>query len=258
MIDVIVGAGGVAKAEDPLLGLVTEGSLKVMLGIAGKPMVQWALDAIAATNRVRNVVIIGLGPEHGLNCGDKAVYYVPSTGTIFENILAGATKVIEVNPESQLTMWVSADVPLLTPEMLNWFVDRTEETNHELYYQIIERDVMESRFPGSMRTFTRLKGKAVCGGDVSAFSTTIASSVHPAWRKITTARKSVVRQAALVGLLPLIMLITGQMTEEGASRVVRKRLGVNGVLITCPYAEVGMDVDKLLQYRIVEQELERV
>ena len=258
MIDVIVGAGGVAKANDPLLGLVSEGSPKALLGLAGKPMVQWTLDAIATTSRVGNVVIIGLGPQHGLNCGDKSVHYTKSVGGILDNVTAGAKKVIEVNPESKLPLWVSADVPLITPEMLNWFIDRTDETDHDLYYQIIERGVMERRFPSSKRTFTKLKGKAVCGGDVGAFSTTTASSSHPAWRAITDARKSVTKQATLVGLWPLILLLTGQMTEESAATVVRKRLGVNGVLITCPYAEVGMDVDKPEQYRIAKRELESV
>ena len=258
MIDVIVGAGGVSKANDPLLGLVSEGSPKVLLRLAGKPMVQWTLDAIATTSRVGNVVIIGLGSQHGLSCGNKSVHYTKSVGGILDNVIAGAKKVIEVNPDSKLTMWVSADVPLITPEMLNWFIDRTDETEHDLYYQIIERRVMERRFPSSKRTFTKLKGKTVCGGDVGAFSTTIASSAHPAWRAITAARKSVARQAALVGLWPLILLLAGQMTEESAATVIRKRLGINGVLMTCPYAEIGMDVDKPEQYIIAKQELESV
>ena len=256
MIDVIVGAGGTVGASDSLLGLVTEGKPKALLEIAGKTMVQWVLDAIAATDRVDNVIIIGLDPQHSVSCGKKAIHYIPSSGGIFENVVAGATKIIKINPDSKLTMWVSADIPLLTAEMLNWFLDKIGETDHDFYYQVINKSVMEDRFHGSRRTYTRLKGKTVCGGDVSAFSTAIASDAHPVWGKIASARKSVARQAALVGLWPLILLLTGQLTDQQAASLVHKRLGVDAVLLDCPYAEVGMDVDKPAQYEVARRELE--
>ena len=256
MTDVIVGAGGAAKSDDGLIDLVTEGRPKVLAEMAGKPMVQWVLDAIAATDRVNNVVIIGLDTHHGLNCGDKTVHYIPSAGSIIDNVSSGITKLTTINPDSRIVLWASGDLPLITSAMLNWFLDRTEETGCEFYYQIIEQGVMEGRFPGSNRTFTRINGNNVCGGDVSAFSTSIASGANPAWRKISSARKSIIRQAAIVGLWPLVLLVAGQMTKERAAMIVRKRLGVDGLLIECPYAEMGMDVDKADQYEIVNRELE--
>ena len=256
-MDAIIGAGGIAKLDDPLLGLLAQGEPKALLPIAGKPMAQWVLDAVAATDRIENVVIIGLTPEHGLHCGTKPVYYMRSTGSIFDNARAGCARVLELNPESTRTLWVSADLPLLTPAMFNWFIDRTMESEHELYYQIIEQSVMESRFPACKRTYTRLKRKTVCGGDVSAINPNVASGTHPAFGKISAARKSVAKQAALVGLWPLLLLLTRQLTTDRAATIVRKRLGLHGVFIDTPHPEMGMDVDKPEQYEIARRELER-
>ncbi len=256
-MDAIIGAGGIAKPDDPLLSLLAQGDPKALLPIAGKPMVQWTLDAVAATERIENVVIVGLTPEHGLHCGAKPVHYVGSTGSVFDNARAGCARVLELNAGSTRTLWVSADLPLLTDAMLNWFIDRTMESEHELYYQIIRQSVMESRFPACKRTYTRLKGKTVCGGDVSAINPNVASSAHPAFGKISAARKSVAKQAALVGPWPFLLLLTRQLTTERAAAIVHKRLGLHGVFIDTPYPEMGMDVDKPEQHDIARRELER-
>ena len=240
-----------------MLGLLAHGEPKALLPIVGKPMVQWALDAVAAIERMENVVIIGLTPEHGLHCGTKPVHYIRSAGSIFDNARAGCARVLELNPGSRRTLWVSADLPLLTPAMLDWFIDRTMRSEHELYYQIIEQSVMESHFPTCKRTYTKLKGKTVCGGDVSAINPNVASSAHPAFRTISAARKSVAKQAALIGLWPLLLLLTQQLTTDRAAAIVRKRLGLHGIFIDTPYPEMGMDVDKPEQYDIARRELER-
>ena len=256
-MDAIIGAGGIAKPDDPLIELLTQDDHKALLPIAGKPMAQWVLDAVGATERIENVIIIGLMPEHGLYCSAKPVYYMNSAGSIFDNARAGCARVMELQPRSTRTLWVSADLPLLTPSMLDWFIDQTMKSVHELYYQIIEQSVMESRFPACKRTYTKLKGKTVCGGDVSAINPNVASGAHPAFSKISAARKSVAKQAALVGLWPLLLLLTRQMTTDHAATIVRKRLGLHGVFIDTPYPEMGMDVDKPEQYEIVQRELEQ-
>ncbi len=57
-MDAIVTAGGIPLPEDPLYPY-TEGHSKAMLEIAGKPMIQWVLDALSASSKVENVILIG-------------------------------------------------------------------------------------------------------------------------------------------------------------------------------------------------------
>ena len=66
-METIIGAGGIAKTGDPLLGKMRPGEPKALMPIAGKPMVQWVLDAVGATDSISNVVIIGLSPDQGLD-----------------------------------------------------------------------------------------------------------------------------------------------------------------------------------------------
>ena len=55
----IVTAGGESQPGEPLYDQ-THGGLKALLNIHGKPMVQWVLDALGQTDRIDQVIVVGL------------------------------------------------------------------------------------------------------------------------------------------------------------------------------------------------------
>lgn len=251
----MVAAGGEIEPDDPLYQL-TRGGPKAMLPIGGRPMVQWVLDALAESDRIGRVVVVGLTAEHGLTCGQKAVDFIPSAGSMVANARAGIGRILQLNPQAQYALWVSADIPALRAEHVNWLVDTCLQTDHDFYYAVIERSAMETRFPASRRSYTHLKGVTVCGGDVNMIATRLVSGENALWDKVTAARKNVLKQASLIGWRTLFLLLLRQLTPELAAQMVGKRLGLNGRVLFCPYAEVGMDVDKPFQYDILSRELQ--
>ena len=255
-MDAIIGAGGQIKQDDPLTELMDIGISKALLPIAGKPMIQWTLDAVSKTDQIDNVIIIGLNKSHNLSCENKTIYYLENQDSIFENARAGCKLALKLKPTADKVLWISADLPLIESKMLDWFITTVKDTNHELYYQIIDQSVMEQKFPQSKRTYTTLKNRTVCGGDVSAVNPNIASNIHPAFKRISEARKSVIKQASLIGLWPLILMLTKQMNTTRAEKLIQNRLGLDGIFVDTPYAEMGMDVDKPEQYQIAQELLQ--
>jgi hypothetical protein len=77
------------------------------------------------------------------------------------------------------------------------------------------------------------------------------------WQRIIAARKSALKQAALLGFDTLFLLLFRLITLEDAVEKVSKRLGVKGRAILCPYAEIGMDVDKPHQLELLRADLSR-
>jgi hypothetical protein len=75
------------------------------------------------------------------------------------------------------------------------------------------------------------------------------------WQRIVAARKSALKQAALLGYDTLLMLLLRIVSLQGAQNRVSKRLGLRGRAIVCPYAEIGMDVDKPHQLEIMRKDL---
>src|SRR5512144_3068558 len=101
-MDAIVIAGGIPEPGEPLYEY-TRGQAKALLDIAGKPMVQWVLDAITGSKDVENVVLIGLTAESGVSC-TKPTTFIPNQGQMLDNIRAGMQKILEINPSSSHTL----------------------------------------------------------------------------------------------------------------------------------------------------------
>ena len=253
-MDAIILAGGKADQDDPLYTM-TKGGYKSMLEIAGKPMVQWVLDALSGVDRIGHVVVIGLNSENTLRCTHPTIF-LPDHGGIIQNIKAGAEALLEINPDPDARMLaISADVPSITPEVIEWTMDAVAKSDHDLYYCVVERDVMDARFPDSKRSFVPIKHHLVCGGDLNAVRVGEAARDHELVDMITASRKNVFKQASLIGFDTLFLLLIRQLSIAAAEKRIGKRLKFRGKVIINPYAEVAMDVDKPFQFEIMEKEL---
>lgn len=253
-MDAVITAGGIPGPDDPLYEF-TQGKSKAMLNIAGKPMVQWVLDAVCGSENIDHIVIIGLESDSELDC-TKPITYIPNQGSMLNNVRGGVFKVAEINPKAEHVIMVSSDIPALTTEMVDWAVQTAQTTEADFYYNLISRKVMEARYPGSNRSFVKLKDVEVCGGDMNVVRVVAATGNDELWQRLISARKNPFKQAALFGYGTLILLLTRRLTLEDAVPRVEKQLGIKGLPVMCPYAELGMDVDKPYQLEILQKELE--
>jgi GTP:adenosylcobinamide-phosphate guanylyltransferase len=252
-MDVVIIAGGIPQPGEPLYEY-TQGMPKALLDIAGKPMVQWVLDALSGAERVGSIVAVGVPEDAALRYG-KPITFLPNQGGLLENIRSGIHKILETNPAGGRVLTASSDVPSITPAMVDWLISTAEETDHDIYYNVIKKEVMESRFPGSNRSYIHLKDMEVCGGDMNVVHSSLVTGNDELWQRIVAARKSALKQAALLGYDTLLMLLLRIVSLQGAQNRVSKRLGLRGRAIVCPYAEVGMDVDKPHQLEIMRKDL---
>jgi GTP:adenosylcobinamide-phosphate guanylyltransferase len=254
-MDAIVIAGGIPRPEDPLYSY-SHGDSKALIDVAGKPMIQWVLDALGGAKRVDNVILVGLSAKNELTC-KKPIYYVSNQGRMLANIVAGVNKALEINKKNQYVLVVSSDIPTIRPEMVDWLVDTCMETKDDLYYGVCPKDVMEARFPGSKRTYTHLKDMDVCGSDINITHVRMATEHLDMWESLIGTRKSPLKQASIIGLGTLLALFTRLLTLEDAVTRVCDRIGIKGRAIVWPYAEPCMDVDKPSQLELLRTDLEK-
>lgn len=253
-MDAIVMSGGTPKPGEYLYD-ETQGNPKAMLDIAGKPMLQWVLDAMSDAKQIEHVVVTGLTPENcDVHC-KKPITFIANQADMLENIRAGAVKVLELNPKAHHILVASSDIPAITGEMVDWEVTTTMETDHDAYYHVITRQVMEARYPGSRRSYVNLRGMEVCGGDMNVVRAQTVTGNDALWKKIMEARKSALKQASLLGYDTLFLLLFRLLNLEKAVQLASKRLKIKGRGIVCPYAEIGMDVDKPHQLAIMRADL---
>jgi len=252
-MDAIVTAGGIPQPQDPLY-TYSHGDSKALIDVAGKPMIQWVLDALGDSKSVDNVIVIGLSAKSGLTC-KKPMHFLSNQGRMLANIVAGINKALELNRKTQYVLVVSSDIPALKPEMVDWLVETCMQTKDDLYYGICPRDVMEARFPDSKRTYTKLKDIQLCGADINLTHVRMATEHLDLWESLIGNRKSPLKQAGLIGLDTFFQVITRSITLEDLVAKVCNRIGIKGRAISWPYAEPCMDIDKPHQLELLRTDL---
>jgi GTP:adenosylcobinamide-phosphate guanylyltransferase len=254
-MDAIVTAGGIPQPGDPLYEF-SNGSSKALIDVAGKPMVQWVLDALGNSTKVDNVIVIGVSPKSGLTC-TKPLHYISNQGRMLANIVAGVNKSIELNKKNEYVLIVSSDIPAIKGEMVDWLVETTMETKDDLYYGVCPQDVMETRYPESHRTYTKLKDMNVCGADMNVIHVSMATTHLDTWEQLIGSRKSPLRSAAVIGFDILFRMFIRQITLQELVEKASARIGIKGRAIFWSQAEPCMDVDKPHQLEIMREDLAR-
>ncbi|NOH04746.1 MAG: NTP transferase domain-containing protein [Chloroflexi bacterium] len=254
-MNAIVTAGGIPQPGDPLY-IYSNGDSKALIDVAGKPMVQWVLDALSGAGTVDQVIVIGLSPKSGLTC-KKPTHYISNQGRMLANIVAGVNKSLELSPNGEYVLIVSSDIPALKADMVDWLVKTSMQTREDLYYGVCPREVMEARFPTSNRTYTKLKDMEVCGADINISHVRMATEHLDTWEQLIGNRKSPLRQAAIIGLGTAFKYLTGQYNLQELVETVTRRIGITGRPIIWDRAEPCMDIDKPHQLDLLREDLAR-
>jgi GTP:adenosylcobinamide-phosphate guanylyltransferase len=252
-MDAIVTAGGIPQPQDSLY-TYSHGDAKALIDVAGKPMIQWVLDALSDARNVENVIVIGLSAKSGLTC-KKPLYFLSNRGRMLANIVAGVEKTLELNKKNQYVLIVSSDIPTVKAEHVDWLIDTCMETQDDIYYGICPRDVMETRFPDSHRTYTHLKDMDVCGADMNITHVRMATEHLDMWESLIGSRKSPLKQASIIGFGTLFALFMRRLTIDDAVKRVSDRIGIKGRAIVWQNAEPCMDVDKPHQLELLRTDL---
>jgi GTP:adenosylcobinamide-phosphate guanylyltransferase len=247
-------AGGVPQQDD-LLFEFTQGRPKAMIPLVGKPMVQWVLDALTGVERIDRILMVGLGPDEGLR-SPKLARFIPDQGSMLRNVIRGVDAMMELNPVCHQVVISSADIPLITAEIVERHLDSCAGTDLDMQYGVVERSVMEGRFPNSRRSYIRLTDGEYAGADLFVINPEIVYSNRQMWEELMGSRKSIINQARIIGLGTLLRLLFRRLSLRDAEIRVMRALELTGRAVPVVDAELGMDVDKPFQLEICRQVLE--
>lgn len=255
-MDCIITAGGVPQTED-LLYEYTQGKPKALLEMNGRTMLERVVDALQASSQIEEIVVVGLGSDMGQTF-QRPVHHLPNQGSLIGNALAGIDWVLQRKPDTQAVLVSSADIPLLTGPIVDAVIEMCRPFDHGLYYHFITKEAMETRFPGSKRTFTKLKGVEVAGGDLGIIHPAVMTENAALWEALSNARKHAWQIAHQVGILVLLKLLTRQLSIADIEQLAERLTGFPAKVVLNPYAEAGMDGDKPHQIELLRAELKRM
>jgi hypothetical protein len=136
-------------------------------------------------------------------------------------------------------------MPLLTPETVAALRDFALSAEADVVYPVVEKPSVEARFPGSKRTYVKLGGRAVTGGNIFWLNREWTAKRGALLRQLFERRKDPVGLARAFGLGFVLRLLCGWLDlpylERHLSRILDGKLRA----VVLPYPELAVDLDKL-------------
>ncbi|SDF22659.1 nucleotidyltransferase family protein [Sporomusa acidovorans] len=237
MVDAIILAGGENNAD---LNRYTSQPYEAMIDIGGKPMVEFVARALAASGHISRIFVAGPARELRKCTFPDNTIIVNSGQTIMETISLGMKALSHQN----LTLVVTADIPLLTPTALDDFLNQCAGIEADVYYPVVTRSDHEQRFPGNKRTYVRLQEGTFTGGNIFLVNPRIVPQCVEIAERIIADRKNPFRLCCHLGWTFVVQFILGTLKLKQVESRVSEILGIKGAVIRSPYAELGIDVDK--------------
>lgn len=255
----LIVAGGEINPDNPLYDY-SKGKPKALIDIGGRTMLERVVGALQSSTYVEDILVVGIDEQlvtdNGLTFA-RPVNFLPDQGGMVSNMLAGCAWFMENRPDAEIILGCSGDIPTITGEVVDSFIDSCWPWDKGIYYNFIQRSRMEARFPHSRRTYSRLGDIEAAGGDMVMARPDVALRNRELLESVTGARKQPWRVASVVGPVLLIKFLFHRVTIPDIEKIATKLLGAPAKIILDGPPELAMDADKPFQIDMLRAEFQR-
>ena len=250
--DAIILAGG----RSPWLKEVCGTEFRCLAPLKGRRMVDYILDALLASGRVRRIVIAtnaeaaaqleGTLPSDVSTC--IAATDMPGTA-------AAAVKALGKEC-TESVLFACDDIPLLTAAGVQDFIQQCERVPGKgIYYTIIPKDACLKSYPDAKRTFGTVTDGTFTGGNLLLVGREVVLNSQKLTREIFALRKSPFALANWLGWSFILKAVFRRLSINEAEKRFSHIMHTPSKAIITNFAEIGMDVDKPEDLRLIEKYL---
>tara|TARA_Y100001936_G_scaffold252558_1_gene312725 strand:+ start:10914 stop:11759 length:846 start_codon:yes stop_codon:yes gene_type:complete len=232
---------------------------KAFTPICGTPMIIRVIDALQASNMIKNIILCG-PPESSLcACPELEQKITNSDVTWVPNLNSpskSANRGIELIDEKDPVFLTTADHALLTSEIINYFLSESSKSDSDATVGLVNHKNIIDTFPGMKRTVLKFYDGNFCGCNLYAFLNSRGRNLVPFWEKAEGLRKQPWRLVGeILGPIAILLYILRISKLNQALNAVSARAGARSQGIIIPYVNAGVDVDKAEDIVLVESVL---
>lgn len=244
-VNAVVLAGGDGAIIDPTV------EIKGLVPVAGKPMVEWVVEALRGASHVNEIaVVVPTGDGLG-RWVDKADKVVISKQAFVDNLLAG----VDSFRDELSILIATGDLPALTSAAVDDFVGRSLERQVDVSYPLVPKADMVEQFPGSERTYIKIVGGPVTGGNMMLLTPGVVHGNRDIGQRLFETRKSPIKMAKLLGPVFIVKLMSGRLDPADVEKKMEQLVGGKCAAIYTSHASIGADVDKPVDVVVAERVL---
>ncbi|MCL5040201.1 MAG: nucleotidyltransferase family protein [Firmicutes bacterium] len=248
MVNAVVLAG---RANDGRLKEYGPPESEALIDIAGKPMLQYVLDALRGSRGVERIMVIGPPQILSQAVSAPGVEFLPGGDSITDHVLIASRHLAQDKP----ILIVTSDIPLVTTEMIDRFLEAAGGLAADFCYPIARRQDNEARYPGVKRTYVSLRDGTFTGGNIFLVNPPVIERVIKKAEEFIRYRKSPVKLAGLLGWSFVLGLALKRLNIKQLEAKVSRLFNVKARAVLCPDPEVGLDVDKPSDLELVRRVL---
>lgn len=248
IVDAVILAGkSFIKDDDEIL------SDKVTYPINGIPMIDYVVGAVKDSKYINKIMISG-HPGVKLSHLKNKIDYLLYSKQSFANRIKDS--IIELNSQGKI-LFVCSDIPLINGEIIDNFIDICDKVKADVYFPIIRKEEILSKYPKTKRTFFTTSEGEFTGGNIAIVDPKVILDNLDLMTDLFEGRKKILKQVRVIGITSLIKYLFGRLSideiEEKASKIIKAK----GKAIVYSGVEVGIDVDKKVDLVLVEDVLYR-
>ena len=241
-VDAVILAGGDGEVIDPTQ------RFKGLVPIAGRPLVEWVVDAFREAGTIGEIAVVIPTAENLGPWVDRVDKLVVSNRDFMDNVIAGAASFREDRP----IVVATGDIPMLTGPAIDTFVAAATATGADFVYPLVSRGSVDAAFPGSERTYFKLKTGRFTGGNAMLVAPRLLAPARELGQRMFDDRKNPVALVRLAGLSFVAKFLLGRLMPEDLVGVMRDLLGGTGAAVVLEDPSIAIDVDKPSDLALVE------
>lgn len=228
---------------------------KAFAPVGGTPMIIRVLDALTASHMIQSTILCGPPkaflpqcPELTKRIDNGQIVWVASENSPSRSAEKGLA---EVNEQTRVLL-TTADHALLTPEIVQYFLRASSEADCDVTVGVTDHETIKAHFPNSKKTVIRLHDGNFCGCNLFTFNFK-GRALISFWRSAEDQRKRPWRLIAQVlGWRSVLSYLFEYLTLTQALNKISSKTGMRIQAIRLPFAEAGIDVDKVDDLLLVE------
>ncbi|MBL8643991.1 MAG: nucleotidyltransferase family protein [Rhodospirillaceae bacterium] len=225
-----------AGSRSPKGDGLNNGQLKALLPVYGMPMIDRVIATVAASKHVNNIVVCG--PPHLGNW--PGVTFFPTGTSPANSILQFLESRIDTNP----VLITTADHPLLTTEMVDYFCAQAAGSRTDLAVGMVDNALVRRTYAASRTAYKFRGGEWKSCNLFAAMTPAVANVVH-FWQFVEKNRKKPWRVVRAFGLATLLGVLLRRWNLHEALMHAGTRLGITAAPVIMPWPEAAIDVDSL-------------
>jgi len=237
MISAVVLGGSLNKGPLRESGQV---DYEALLPMGEKVMVEYVIEALLLSQSIKRVVVVGPVAELQARITNPRVTVTDIAGDVIANLEAG----LKLLPDAERVLIVTSDVPLLTADAVDSFIELCGDKSGDIYYPVVPKSALEKRFADTKRTYVKLKEGVFTGGNIILLNPAVFDKCAATGRKIFEFRKSPVGLCRVIGFTFLFKYLLGFLALEDVREKASSLFNVRGEVVVSQSPEIGLDVDK--------------